>query len=69
MKVTSQRWSPICVTPRRLLLSVYVVGVLIVLVIVNGPHRSRDVFSGGFLVEMLAMYIAVHVYAYERSTH
>ena len=69
MKVTSQMRSPTCVTPRRLLLSVYVVGVLIVLAIMNGPHHSRDVFSGGFLVEMLAMYIAGHVYAYERSTH
>ncbi len=49
----------------------YVIAVIIVLLVVNavawfvgGPARLRSfaTFSGGFLMGMLAMWIAVHVY-------
>jgi hypothetical protein len=55
-------------------LSLYVVGVIIVLVIVNylswfvgGEARlkSFELFSSGFLLGMLAMYIAVHIYRWK----
>jgi hypothetical protein len=51
----------------------YVIAVLVVLAVLNGlmqylggAARARDVaiFSAGFLIGMLAMYIAVHVYSY-----
>jgi len=49
---------------------VYVTGVLIALVIINSVYaylhgafsQNVTVFSLGFLVGMLAMYIAVHLY-------
>lgn len=46
---------------------VYVVGVIVVLAIINLIVKSQSiaVFSGGFLVGMLAMYIAVHIYKYK----
>ncbi|HEV8014284.1 MAG TPA: hypothetical protein VGP48_02060 [Stellaceae bacterium] len=52
-------------------LASYVIAVLIVLAVLNaaawyfaGPDRLRDIaiYSGGFLMGMLAMWIAVHVY-------
>ncbi len=55
----------------RFPLSLYVAGVVIVLAIINvinwfanGGLRARSVaiFSGGFLLGMFAMYIAVHLY-------
>lgn len=55
-------------------LSIYVVGVIIALIIVNllawfvdpakAVHDSL-IFSGGFLLGMLAMYIAVHLYRWK----
>ena len=59
---------------KRYPLSLYVTGVIIVLAIVDciawfalgGIHaKSIGVFSGGFLLGMLAMYIAVHLYRYK----
>ena len=52
-------------------LSLYVTGVIVVLIIVNYIHwfLTRDlsvvIFSAGFLVGMLAMYIAVHLYSWK----
>jgi 4-hydroxybenzoate polyprenyltransferase len=55
-------------------LSIYVIGVIVVLVIVNyvswmvgGEARLKSVelFSGGFWLGMLAMYIAVHIYRWK----
>lgn len=55
-------------------LSLYVVGVIIVLVFVNciawfvGGEvklKSFELLSGGFLLGMLAMYIAVHIYKWK----
>jgi len=52
-------------------LGLYVVGVIIVLVLINciawfvGGEvklKSFELLSGGFLLGMLAMYIAVHLY-------
>jgi hypothetical protein len=43
---------------------VYVIGVIIVLTIINLVAHLL-VFSAGFLVGMLAMYIAVHFYKYK----
>lgn len=52
-------------------LATYVVAVVIVLALLNvatwlvaGPSRLHTIaaFSGGFLMGMLAMWIAVHVY-------
>ena len=43
---------------------VYVVGVLVVLGIIN-LIAHLAVFSAGFLIGMLAMYIAVHFYRYK----
>ena len=49
---------------RKASLWVYVVGVIIVLAIINWLAMSQTIliFSGGFLIGMLAMYIAVHIY-------
>ncbi len=58
---------------KRYPLSLYVTGVIIVLAILNcfawlagqGLHaRNISSFSGGFLMGMLARYIAVHIYKY-----
>ncbi len=55
-------------------LSLYVTGVIIVLAILNGiawfagqgmHARNVSSFSGGFLMGMLAMYIAMHIYRYK----
>ena len=55
-------------------LSLYVVGVIIVLVLVNyiswfvggeAKLNSFELLSGGFLLGMMAMYIAVHVYRWK----
>ncbi len=55
-------------------LGLYVIGVIIVLVFINyiawfvgGEARLKSVelFSIGFLLGMLAMYIAVHVYRWK----
>jgi hypothetical protein len=52
-------------------LKVYVIAVIIVLAIINliagsvggGVHtKTTEIFSGGFLIGMLAMYIAMHFY-------
>ncbi len=52
-------------------LTVYVIGVIIVLAVVNGitwlvggmgRFRTMELVSLGFLLGMLAMYIAMHVY-------
>ena len=52
-------------------LKVYVIAVIIVLTIINliagsvggGVHaKTMEIFSGGFLIGMLAMYIAMHFY-------
>jgi hypothetical protein len=52
----------------------YVIGVIVVLVVVNciswflgGEARLHtvEIFSGGFLLGMLAMYIAVHLYRWK----
>ena len=52
----------------------YVVGVIIALVLVNyiswflggkAKLQTVEVFSGGFLLGMLAMYIAVHLYRWK----
>ena len=56
---------------KRYPLSLYVTGVIIVLAIVNfiawfmGRGMSISIFSAGFLVGMLAMYIAVHLYRWK----
>ena len=59
---------------KRYPLSIYVTGVIIVLAIINciawfvgGVIHARNIsiFSGGFLLGMLAMYIAVHIYRYK----
>lgn len=59
---------------KRFPLSLYVTGVIIVLAIINciarfaggGMHaRGIGIFSGGFLLGMFAMYIAVHIYKYK----
>ncbi|HEY3897421.1 MAG TPA: hypothetical protein VGM54_02345 [Chthoniobacter sp.] len=56
---------------KRWPLSVYVIAVIITLLIVNvaawctgGPAKFRimEIYSSGFLMGMVAMYIAVHVY-------
>lgn len=58
---------------RNTSLAVYVIAVIVVLAVLNGmmrylgsASRSHDiaVFSGGFLIGMPAMFIAVHVYRY-----
>jgi hypothetical protein len=52
-------------------LSLYVTGVIIVLAIINfivwftGKGMNIGIFSAGFLVGMLAMYIAVHFYRWK----
>jgi hypothetical protein len=55
-------------------LSQYVIAVIVVLVLINagfylfgGKKRSLDIarFSVGFLLGMLAMYIAVHIYSWK----
>lgn len=55
-------------------LIVYVIGVIIALVLVNciawfvggaTKLRSFELFSMGFLLGMLAMYIAVHLYRWK----
>lgn len=55
-------------------LYIYVVGVIIVLIAMNyiawsigGTVKLRcaELFSGGFLLGMLAMYIAVHIYSWK----
>jgi len=52
-------------------IKIYVIAVTVVLAIVNlivgsvggGAHaKTMEIFSGGFLIGMLAMYIAMHVY-------
>ncbi len=59
---------------KRYPLWLWVVGVIIALAVVNciswslgGTARLKtmEVFSGGFLLGMLAMYIAVHVYRWK----
>ena len=59
---------------KRYPLSLYVTGVIIVLAIINciawfagGVMHARNIiiFSSGFLLGMLAMYIAVHIYTYK----
>ncbi len=52
---------------KQISLWVYVVGVIVVLGIVNllVVSSSIAVFSGGFLLGMLAMYIAVHLYKWK----
>ncbi|HAM50418.1 MAG TPA: hypothetical protein DCP92_06875 [Nitrospiraceae bacterium] len=59
---------------KRYPLSLYVICVIIVLVLINyiawfvgGEARlkSVEIFSVGFLLGMLAMYIAVHVYRWK----
>jgi len=52
---------------KKISLWVYVVGVVVVLAIINFFVRSEStsIFSGGFLLGMLAMYIAVHLYKYK----
>ena len=49
---------------KKYLIWVYVAGVLVILAIINLFIVSRNMvtFSGGFLVGMLAMYVAVHFY-------
>ncbi len=53
---------------------IYVVGVVVVLAIVNyivwlrggtGEFEAVKILSLGFLLGMLAMYIAVHIYRYK----
>jgi hypothetical protein len=53
--------------PVRRPLWVYVVGVVVVLAIINFFVGSQIflVFSGGFLVGMLAMYIAMRLYKHK----
>jgi hypothetical protein len=54
----------------------YALAVLVVLAILNGtawfvgaPRRyGLSVFSAGFTLEMLGMYIAAHLYGYKRSS-
>ena len=54
-------------------LAVYVIGVVIAIVLVNfivlfineSEVRSVMIFSLGFLLGMLAMYIAVHLYRWK----
>jgi hypothetical protein len=54
----------------------YYIGVLVVLAILNviawlvdAPHRYRlGVFSGGFLMGALGMYIAAYLYGYRKVT-
>jgi hypothetical protein len=59
---------------RKRPLYVYVIGVIVALGIVNGIAWIADstitlqkslVFSGGFLLGMLAMYIAAHLYRWK----
>ncbi|HUC19444.1 MAG TPA: hypothetical protein VMA37_17325 [Acetobacteraceae bacterium] len=56
-------------------LTAYGIGVLVVLAIVNGmawlmggTRRARDIgiFSAGFVLGMLGMYIAAYLYGYRR---
>ena len=56
---------PVC--SKQYSLWIYVVGVIVVLAIVNliAMSQSAAIFSGGFLLGMLAMYIAVHIYKYK----
>jgi len=58
-------------TTKKYPLTLYVVGVIIVLAIINGiawfayggvNFKAIESFSLGFLMGMLAMYIAVHIY-------
>lgn len=60
--------------PTKYPLSLYIVGVIIVLVFANciawyvggeAKLKSFELFSGGFLLGMLAMYIAVHLYRWK----
>jgi len=52
----------------------YLIGVVVVLAILNGiawligaPHQHRlGVFSAGFVLGALGMYIAAHLYGYSR---
>lgn len=48
-------------------LSVYVVSVIVVLIIINFFVRELNMVasSGGFLVGMLAMYVAMHLYKHK----
>lgn len=59
---------------KRFPLSLYVTGVIIVLAVINCiawfadggiKFRAIETFSLGFLMGMLAMYIAVHIYRYK----
>ena len=59
---------------KRYPLSLYVVGVMVALAIINyiawltgGAEKlgTMELFSVGFLLGMLAMYIAVHVYRWD----
>ncbi|MDI6734551.1 MAG: hypothetical protein QMD50_03660 [Patescibacteria group bacterium] len=52
----------------------YVIGVIVVLALINyiawsvggeAKLKSFELFSGGFLLGMLAMYIAVHLYRWK----
>ena len=72
--VGAGRDAVLCLAMRRWPLSVYVIAVIITLVIVNvlawftgGPAKFRimEIYSSGFLMGMVAMYIAVHVYKYK----
>jgi hypothetical protein len=54
-------------------IKVYVIAIIVVLATINliagsvdgGAHaRILEIFSGGFLVGVFAMYIAMHVYKY-----
>jgi hypothetical protein len=61
---------------QRRTLTGYGLAVLVVLAILNGtawfagaPRRhDLGVFSAGFALGMLGMYIAAHLYGYERSS-
>ena len=55
-------------------LGLYVIGVIVVLAIINyiawfaggeAKLKTFELFSGGFLSGMLAMYIAVHIYRWK----
>lgn len=56
---------------KRYPLCLYVTGVVIVLAIINliawsvGKGMGISIFSAGFLMGMLAMYIAVHFYRWK----
>jgi hypothetical protein len=59
---------------KRFPLYLYVIGVIIVLLLINyiawlvggaAKLESFELLSGGFLLGMLAMYIAVHIYRWK----